>query len=401
MRALNKEFMKNTPINRETVSNAIVSSGITNLGYASIREIVKLVNVLRRETGVEFIRMEMGVPGLPSAEVGIRAEIEALKHGVASIYPDIEGLPEMKTEASKFVKNFLDVDVKPECCVPTGGAMMGGMASFMVANRNDRNKEGTLFIDPGFPVQKTQTRILGQEFRSFDVYNYRGEKLGPKLESILECGKVSTILYSNPNNPSWICLTDDELRTIGTLARKYDVIVIEDLAYFGMDFRENYSVPGEPPFQPTVAKYCDDYILLISSSKIFSYAGQRIGLLVMSDHLYSRHYPDLLRYYSTEIFGSEKVQGLTYLDCLQNEQKKLAVDGIFIQIGLLPNTEWLKGTLGLNAFGEIIVDKYGATNIPGVFAAGDCTDSPYKQIIISMGAGANAALSVSDYLIRN
>ena len=89
------------------------------------------------------------------------------------------------------------------------------------------------------------------------------------------------------------------------------------------------------------------------------------------------------------------------MDCLQNEQKKLAVDGIFIQIGLLPNTEWLKGTLGLNAFGEIIVDKYGATNIPGVFAAGDCTDSPYKQIIISMGAGANAALSVSDYLIRN
>ena len=104
---------------------------------------------------------------------------------------------------------------------------------------------------------------------------------------------------------------------------------------------------------------------------------------------------------TTEIFGSDKVQGLTYLDCLQNEQKKLALDGIFIQIGLLPNTEWLQGTLGLNAFGEIVVDKYGATNIPGVFAAGDCTDCPYKQIIISMGAGANAALSAFDYLIRN
>lgn len=104
---------------------------------------------------------------------------------------------------------------------------------------------------------------------------------------------------------------------------------------------------------------------------------------------------------TTEIFGSDKVQGLTYLDCLQNEQKKIAVDGIFIQIGLLPNTEWLQGTLGLNAFGEIVVDKYGATNIPGVFAAGDCTDCPYKQIIISMGAGANAALSAFDYLIRN
>ncbi|MPN05014.1 NADH dehydrogenase [bioreactor metagenome] len=104
---------------------------------------------------------------------------------------------------------------------------------------------------------------------------------------------------------------------------------------------------------------------------------------------------------TTEIIGDDTVQGLTYLDCLQNEQKKLDVDGIFIQIGLLPNTEWLKGTLDLNTFGEIIVDKYGATNIPGVFAAGDCTDSPYKQIIISMGAGANAALSAFDYLIRN
>jgi len=297
--------MKNTPISRETVSRLITSSGITDLGYASIREIVKLVNMLIRETEVEFIRMEMGVPGLPSAAVGIKAEIEALNNGVASIYPDIEGLPEMKSEAALFVRNFLDIDVSPECCVPTGGAMMGGMASFMVANRNDRTKEGTLFIDPGFPVQKTQTKILGQDHRSFDVYNYRGEKLGPKLESILECGKVSTILYSNPNNPSWICLTDDELRTIGTLARKYDAIVIEDLAYFGM-------VPGVPPFQPTVAKYCDDYILLISSSKIFSYAGQRIGLLVMSDHLYNRRFPDLLRYYRTEIFGRAMIFGALY-----------------------------------------------------------------------------------------
>jgi len=304
--------MKNPPISRETVSRAIISSGITDLGYASIREIVKLVNVLVKETGTEFLRLEMGVPGLPSAAVGIKAEIEALNKGVASVYPDIEGLPEIKTEGVRFVKNFLDIDVSPECCVPTGGAMMAGMASFMVANRNDHTKEGTLFIDPGFPVQKTQTRILGQDYRSFDVYNYRGDKLGPKLESMLQSGKVSTLLYSNPNNPSWICLTEDELKTIGTLAGKYDVIVLEDLAYFGMDFREDYSVPGVPPFQPTVAKYCDDYILFISGSKIFSYAGQRIGLLVMSDHLYNRRYPDLKRYYASDIFGRAMIFGALY-----------------------------------------------------------------------------------------
>ncbi|MDD4321218.1 MAG: FAD-dependent oxidoreductase, partial [Acidaminococcaceae bacterium] len=97
----------------------------------------------------------------------------------------------------------------------------------------------------------------------------------------------------------------------------------------------------------------------------------------------------------------EKVHRLTYLDSLNGTQTTIDVDGIFIQIGLLPNTEWLKNTLILNSFGEIIVDKYGKTNIPGVFAAGDCTDCPYKQIVISMGAGANAALSAFDYLIRN
>jgi aspartate/methionine/tyrosine aminotransferase len=304
--------MKKCPINYETVRSAISVSGITNLGRASIREIVKLVNILEKETGVGFIRMEMGVPGLPPASVGVEAEIAALHKGVASKYPDIEGLPELKNEAARFVKLYLDIDVNPGSCVPTAGSMMGGMASFMVANRNDRTKEGTLFIDPGFPVQKTQTRILGQEYQSFDVYNYRGVKLEKKLESYLKSGKVSTILYSNPNNPSWICFTEDELRTIGYLAKKYDAIVIEDLAYFGMDFRNDYSKPGEAPFQPSVAKYCEDYILLISSSKVFSYAGQRIGLMVLSDHLYNRRYPDLLRYYSSELFGRAMIFGALY-----------------------------------------------------------------------------------------
>lgn len=312
MREENRKFMKNIPISNHTVSKAISTSGITDLGQASIREIVKLVNILINQTGVEFIRMEMGVPGLPPAAVGVEAEIEALRRGVASVYPDIEGLPELKREASRFVKLFLDIEVSPDNCVPTAGSMMGGMASFMVANRNDRTKEGTLFIDPGFPVQKTQTRILGQDYRSFDVYKFRGDKLAPKLESMLQCGKVSTILYSNPNNPSWICFTDDELRTIGRLATKYDVIVVEDLAYFGMDFRSDYSRPGIPPYQPTVARHCDDYILLVSSSKVFSYAGQRIGLLVMSDHLYNRRYPDLLRYYSSDLFGRAMIFGALY-----------------------------------------------------------------------------------------
>ena len=182
----------------------------------------------------------------------------------------------------------------------------------MVANRNDKTREGTLFIDPGFPVQKQQIRILGHTFRSFDVYNFRGKKLRNKLESYLETGKVSTIMYSNPNNPAWICFTEEELQIIGELADKYDVIVVEDLAYFAMDFRQDMSKPGVPPFQPTVANYTDNYLLLISSSKVFSYAGQRIGMMVISDKLFNRRYPDLKRYHKTDQFGYSMIYGALY-----------------------------------------------------------------------------------------
>lgn len=101
-----------------------------------------------------------------------------------------------------------------------------------------------------------------------------------------------------------------------------------------------------------------------------------------------------------EITGTNKVNGLTYVDRVTNEEHHIELEGVFVQIGLFPNTEFLKGTIELTRSGEIIVDKYGATSMPGVFAAGDCTDSVYKQIIISMGAGATAALGAFDYLIR-
>ena len=304
--------MSNIPISADIVRTIASDHGLPDPGTASIREIVSLVNVLEYKTGVRFVRMEMGVPGLPAPEIGINAEIEALKMGVASEYPSIHGLKSLKEETSRFFKLFLDVDIKPEGCIPTVGSMMGSMISFLVANRTNRLKEGTLFIDPGFPVQKQQIKMLGHDFQSFDVYKYRGEKLRAKLESYLSTGKISSILYSNPNNPTWLCLNESELAIIGELSTKYDVVVIEDLAYFGMDFRKDYSVPGQPPHQPTVAHYCKDYIILFSSSKVFSYAGQRIGMMAISDNLFNRHYPDLLRYFSSEKFGHSVVFGALY-----------------------------------------------------------------------------------------
>jgi len=175
-----------------------------------------------------------------------------------------------------------------------------------------KNRDTTLFIDPGFPVHHQQHVVLGQKFASFDVYDFRGDKLRDKLESYLEKGNIHSILYSNPNNPSWICFNDKELQIIGSLANKYNLVILEDLAYFGMDFRKDYSKPGVPPFQPTVAKYTDNYILFISSSKAFSYAGQRIASMVISTKLFETRAPDLLRYYTTDCFGRAMIYGTLY-----------------------------------------------------------------------------------------
>lgn len=294
--------MRPTPINKELIDNTIREHGIQDFAKATIREVKGVASHAEKESGVEFIKMEMGIPGLPAAQVGVDAQIKSLQDGIAHSYPDIQGLPALKEAASEFVKAFIGVDINPEGCVPVCGSMQGTFASFLTCSQADKKKDTVLFIDPGFPVQKMQLQVQGTKYETFDVYNFRGEKLGPKLESYLAHGNICAIVYSNPNNPSWICMTDDELRTIGSLATKYDCIIMEDLAYFAMDFRRDIR-PFQKPYQPSVANYTDNYILLISGSKAFSYAGERIGVTCISDKLFHRHYHDLAERYEGLPFG--------------------------------------------------------------------------------------------------
>ena len=223
------------------------------------------------------------------------AQIKALQDGIAHSYPDIQGYPELKKQASRFVKAFIGVDIAAEGCVPVTGSMQGTFASFLTCSQASKQKDTVLFIDPGFPVQKMQLQVQGVKYETFDVYDFRGEKLRAKLESYLAKGNICAIVYSNPNNPSWVCLTEQELQTIGELATQYDTIIMEDLAYFAMDFRQDLSVP--------FARYTDNYMLLISGSKAFSYAGERIGVVCISDKLFHRHYDDLAARYEGLPFG--------------------------------------------------------------------------------------------------
>ena len=293
----------NTPIKKEIVDSLIRKFDIQDFAKATIREVKRVAQFAEEESGVEFIKMEMGIPGLPAAKAGVEAQIKALQDGIANSYPDIQGLPELKKQASRFVKAFIGVDINPEGCVPVVGSMQGTFASFLTCSQADPKRDTVLFIDPGFPVQKMQLQVMGVKYKTFDVYEFRGEKLGPKLESYLKEGNICAIVYSNPNNPSWICFNEEELKTIGTLANQYDVVIMEDLAYFAMDFRKDLSTPFQPPYQATVARYTDNYMLLISGSKAFSYAGERIGVVCISDKLFHRHYPALADRYEGLPFG--------------------------------------------------------------------------------------------------
>jgi aspartate/methionine/tyrosine aminotransferase len=301
-----------TPIPTSIIQKAIEELHIKDFSKATIREVVAISGKVEKQTGLEFIHMEMGVPGLPAAKTGVQAEIQALKEGVASIYPVIDGLPELKKEASRFIKAFIDLDISPEACVPVVGSMQGTFTSFLVCNQCNSKRDTILFIDPGFPVQKQQALVLGYKYETFDVYDFRGDKLRNKLESYLSKGNISCIIYSNPNNPAWFCLKEEELQTIGELATQYDTIILEDLAYFAMDFRKNLGTPFQPPFQVSVGKYTDNYLLLISGSKAFSYAGQRIGIVAMSDKLYHRTYPGLTQRYGGGTFGSVFIHRALY-----------------------------------------------------------------------------------------
>jgi alkyl hydroperoxide reductase subunit F len=190
----------------------------------------------------------------------------------------------------------------------------------------------------------------------------------------------------------------------------------------------NIGVPGESEFKNKGVAYCPhcdgplfkgkrvavigggnsgieaaiDLAGIVEHVTVLEFLTELKADVVLQQRLYSLPNVTVLKNVQTQaITGTDKVDGLTYLDRSTGKTQHLELQGVFILIGLVPNTDWLKDTVECNRFGEIVVDSHGATNVPGVFAAGDCTHSPYKQIIIAMGSGANAALGAFDYLIRN
>ena len=291
------------PLDKRLVDQTCIDFGLRNaheLGNASIRQLVGVVKDIERATGEEFIHMELGEPGLPAEAVGIAAEHKALKEGCGAHYPLITGIPEVKHWGSEFVRAFIGLDIPPDCIVPTVGSMQAAFALNLTISQFDKERDTVLFIDPCFPVQKQQCAVIGVRVEAFDVADFRGEAFGEELERHFQTGRIAAVLFSNPNNPSWMCLTEHELEILGRLATRYNVMVIEDLAYLNMDFREQRGTPYEPPFQPSVGRYTNNCVHMISCSKMFSYAGQRAAIVAMNPYLAHRPYPALAERYHND-----------------------------------------------------------------------------------------------------
>lgn len=301
-----------TPVSTEQLRSEMACMNIDNVAAATIRQIVELSRRLERHLGLPFVHLEMGNPGLPASPIGIEAERAALLRGIASQYPNIAGIPELKQSASDFVKAFIDIDIPARCIVPTVGSMQATFTLYIILSQRLPGKNTILYLDPGFPAQHHQAKLLGLEQRSIDMFDCRGAALAPRLEEALADRKVTAIIYSNPNNPAWTNLTDEEYRILADAAERHDLILLEDHAYLGMDFRTRYGIPYKAPFVPTVARYTNRCILLLSASKIFSYAGQRIAVVCIPEETFDRKYDFLREFYDMPAFGEAYIFGVLY-----------------------------------------------------------------------------------------
>lgn len=305
-------------------------------------------------------------------------------------------------------------DKDPYDVLVVGGGPAGASAAIYSARKGIR----TGIIVERFGGQVLDT--LGIE-NLIGVKYTEGPKLGANLEEHVKDYDVDIINLQKAKNIIKKDLFEVELEN-GSVLKSKTVIIST-----GAKWR-NVGVPGEQEFKNKGVTYCPhcdgplfkgkevavigggnsgieaaiDLAGIASHVTVFEFMPELKADSVLLNRLNSLTNVTVLKNVQTKEFtGTNKIDGISYVERDTNEVKHIAVDGIFVQIGLVPNTEWLKDTVEKNKLGEIVIDNHGATNIPGIFAAGDCTDSPYKQIIISMGTGATAALSAFDYLIRN
>jgi alkyl hydroperoxide reductase subunit F len=295
-----------------------------------------------------------------------------------------------------------------------GGGPAGASAAIYAARKGIRT--GIVAERLGGQVNDT----LGIE--NFISVNYiEGPQLVAKLEEQVKEYGIDVMKLQRATRLDKNELIEVELEN-GAVLKSKTVILSTGARW------RNMGVPGEAEFKNKGVAYCPhcdgplfagkdvavvgggnsgieaaiDLAGIVKHVTVLEFAPELKADAVLQDRLYSLPNVTVLKNVQTkEITGTDKVNGISYIDRATEETHHIELQGVFVQIGLVPNTDWLGDMVERTRVGEIVVDSHGATNVPGVFAAGDCTNSAYKQIIISMGSGATAALGAFDYLIRN
>ena len=302
MKNRRKTLAENIPLEKQQLDIIFNETGF-NSKNLSIRETNRLSTIINQKHNIKFVRMEMGIPNIPTSDIAKTAEKEAIDKGLQGFYPPFDGIPELKEAGREFVKAFLDLDVENKHIIPTCGSLQGGYISQALAGNMIKGKRTILYLDPTFPVTRYQAKFLGLEAVGIDLYNYRGNQLIDEIKKHVKGGEIGGILWSSPNNPSWSCLNDFELKEIAKICDSNEILAIEDLAYIGMDFREDYSVPYSKPFIPTVGKYGKYWITLISASKAFSFPGPRCAIAIISPKINEKKFSNLKEFCDREQFG--------------------------------------------------------------------------------------------------
>ena len=300
LKRLNLE--KNIPVSKKILAEIFEETGFDQ-NNLSIRETNRLATIISKKGNIEFIRMEMGIPNIPPSNIAKEAEKEAIDKGMQGFYPPFDGISELKSAGSAFVKAFLDINVGPENVIPTCGSLQGGYISQALAGNMHPGKDTILYLDPTFPVTRYQAKFLGLNSTGIELYDNRGEELIKAINKKVENGNIGGILWSSPNNPSWSCLTESELEGIANICDNNNILAIEDLAYLGMDFRKDYSQPHQKPYIPTIGKFGTNWVTLISASKAFSLPGARCGLAIISPKLDKMEFQGLGEFCGRKRFG--------------------------------------------------------------------------------------------------
>lgn len=295
-----------------------------------------------------------------------------------------------------------------------GGGPSGASAAIYAARKGIR----TGIIAERFGGQVTET--MGIE-NFISVKYTEGPKLAASLEEHVKEYNIDIMKAMRAKRLEKKELIEVELEN-GAVLKSKSVIISTGARW------RNVGVPGEAEFKNNGVAYCPhcdgplfkgkdvavigggnsgieaaiDLAGIVNHVTVLEFMPELKADAVLQERLFSLPNVTVHKNVQTkEITGTDKVNGITYIDRASGEEHHVELQGVFVQIGLVPNTDWLGDTVERNRMGEILVDSHGATSLPGVFAAGDCTNSPYKQIIISMGSGANAALGAFDYLIRS